>query len=130
MTRWFPIAPAILTGLIVAADPAIASGATQQEKPAPQADVKSGAKQEPAAEKDRVDGTVESIDKKKNVLTLRARTDGNLRQVIVSDQTVYSVQNKPGSLDDLQPGRRVICVGQLKTKGQLAATRCDVREPK
>ena len=35
--------------------------------------------------------------------------------------------NKPGTLDDVSNGVRVICLGKLNDKGQLAATHVDVR---
>ncbi len=128
MTRWLSIASAICLGLALATNPATASPDTQ-EGTKPKAPAQSDTKGK-AANKDRVDGNLESIDKAKNMLLVRVRPDENLRQVLVNSETTYSIQNKASSLDDFRSGRRVICEGQFNEKNQLVATRCDMRQPK
>lgn len=131
MTRWLATASAMLVGLVLITDPAIAlQGAQKGTKPTPETEAKGEPKGKAAASKDRVDGTLESVDKAKSMLLVRTRPDGNLRQVLLSEQTAYSVQNKTAGIGDLQSGRRVICTGQLNEKDQLIATRCEMRQPK
>jgi hypothetical protein len=84
--------------------------------------------QRPAAKQTRLDGTVQMIDKDTKTVTVRLRGKTNQRQVVYSDDTKFTYRNKPGSLDDVKDGRRVICLGKLNDKNQLIATRIDVRD--
>ena len=131
MTRWLATASAMLVALVLSTHPALAFQGTQKgTKPTPGAEAKAEAKEKAATNKDRVDGTLESVDKAKSMLLIRTRPDGNLRQVILNAQTAYTVQNKTAAVDDLRTGHRVICTGQLNDKGQLAAVRCEMRQQK
>jgi len=77
---------------------------------------------------DRVSGTVQMINKDTSTLTVRR---GNLqRQVIYNADTKFTKVNKPGSLDEVKEGVRVICLGKYNDKVQLIATRVDVRLPR
>jgi hypothetical protein len=68
------------------------------------------------------------IDKDAKTVTVRLRGKTAQRQVIYNDSTEFTYRNKPGSLDDLKDGRRVICLGKLNDKNQLMARRIDVRD--
>ena len=62
------------------------------------------------------------------IITIRK---GNVqRQVAYSADTKVTYRNKPGSMDDVKEGRRVIVLGKFNDKTQLVATRIDVREGK
>jgi hypothetical protein len=77
---------------------------------------------------DRVSGTVQMINKDTSTITVRR---GNLqRQVVYNADTKFTKVNKPGSLDEVKEGVRVICLGKYNDKVQLIATRVDVRLPR
>lgn len=135
MRRRLSIASAAFAALALTTSSAAALPVPRQTaKPAAKEEAKAKPTAKPGARatagKDRVDGTIESIDNAQNLVLVRVRPSGNLHQVLLSGQTVYTVQNKAGSIDALKKSSRVICLGQLNDKKQLAATRCDVREPK
>ena len=48
--------------------------------------------------------------------------------MIFSDQTTFTFRNKASTIDELKDGRHVICLGKLNDKGELIATRIDVRD--
>jgi hypothetical protein len=83
-----------------------------------------------AAAKDeaRIDGTVKSVDKATKTLSVRLRGKNETKDVVYDDHTKFTFRNKPGTLDEVKEERRVICVGKLNDKGQLVATRIDVRD--
>lgn len=73
----------------------------------------------------RLSGTVHMIDKDASTIIIRKGADR--RTVIYTADTKVTIQNKPGSLDDVIVGRRATCIGVLKEKTQFVATRVDVR---
>ena len=77
---------------------------------------------------DRVEGNVKSIDQATKTVTVAPRGKTNTVQVVFSDKTVFTFRNKAASVDEVQEGRRVICVGKLNDKSQLVATRIEVRD--
>ena len=81
-----------------------------------------------SAKEDRLTGNIHMINKDTKTITLRK---GNVqRQVIWDENTKITYRNKPGSMDDVKEGRRVICLGKYNDKTQLMATRIDIREGK
>jgi hypothetical protein len=78
-----------------------------------------------ATKEDRLSGTVHMIDK--NTSTIIIRKGADRRTVIYTAETKITIQNKPGSLDDVIVGRRATYVGTQKEKTQFLATRVDVR---
>jgi hypothetical protein len=124
MRRSLFIAVALFAGLMLAAAPGTA-GTGQQKDTKPEAKGEAKGK---APKQERVDGTVETIDKAAHSLTVRARPDGVLRQVLFTDKTVVTILNKGASIDDVKAGLRVICVGQPNEKGLLVAARIDLRQ--
>jgi hypothetical protein len=83
-----------------------------------------------AGRQDRVDGSVHMIDKATKVVTVRLRGKPQQQEVIYDDKTAFTYRNKPATLDEVKEGRRVIVVGKNNDKGQLMATRVDVRDVK
>ncbi len=82
-----------------------------------------------APKEDRLSGTVQMTNKDTSVITLR--TKGSIqRYVVYNNETKFTYRNKPGSLDEVKDGRRVICLGKYDDKARLVATRVDVREGK
>ncbi len=76
---------------------------------------------------DRIDGRVRMINKDTSTITVRERRTNAERPVVYNDATKFTFRNKPGSLDDVKDGRRVICLGKFDEKARLIATRVDVR---
>ena len=73
----------------------------------------------------RVSGVVARINKEKSEMTVER--SGSPRTVVYSGDTKWTKRNKPGSMDDIKEGGRVICVGTANDKKQFLATRCDAR---
>ncbi len=79
-----------------------------------------------AASSGRVSGIVQMVSKDTSTITVRK---GSVPHTIVyTAETKFTNRNKPGSIDDVKEGRRVICLGKFDDKGaKLMATRIDVR---
>jgi hypothetical protein len=70
-------------------------------------------------------GTVHAIDKDASSIIIR---QGAIqRRVVYNAETKFTIQNKPGSIDDVIVGRKVTCIGSFNDKSQLLATRVDIR---
>ena len=76
---------------------------------------------------DRVQGTVNLLNKETKTIVVVSEAGKDQKQVVYNDSTKVTKDNKPGTLDDVQNGRRVICLGKLNDKGQLVARAIDVR---
>jgi hypothetical protein len=114
----------VVIGLCIGVVFALASATpaqTQEDKKEKHA---AGAK----VKQDRLDGTVQSIDTKTKTISVRVRGQSLRRDVIYDDSTKITFRNKAAKFDDVQDGRRVICLGKINDKGQFIATRIDVRE--
>jgi Cu/Ag efflux protein CusF len=99
----------IVVGLVLAAQ-----GSAQEKK------------SEAKPKEDRLSGTIQMINKDNSTITLRK---GNTtRTVVYNNDTKFTKRNKPGSLDEVKEGRRVICLGQFDDRTRLVATRIDVRD--
>ena len=83
-----------------------------------------------AGKQDRIDGSIHMIDKTAKVVTVRLRGKPDQREVSFDNKTAFTYRNKPATLDELKEGRRVIVLGKMTDKGQLVATRIDVRDEK
>jgi hypothetical protein len=76
----------------------------------------------------RLSGAIHMINKDASTITVR---NGNMfRKVVYDNGTKFTFRNKSGSLNDVQEGVRVICLGKYDEKNRLLATRVDVREHK
>jgi hypothetical protein len=78
-----------------------------------------------STKEDRVSGTVHTIDKDASAIIIRQ--GAVQRRVIYNAETKFTIQNKPGSIDDVIVGRKVNCLGSFNDKSQLLATRVEVR---
>ena len=76
----------------------------------------------------RLSGTVQMINKDTSTITIRDQNNVQ-RPVVYSGDTKFTYRNKPGSIDDVKDGRRVICLGKFD-ETRLMATRVDVRSGK
>jgi hypothetical protein len=77
-----------------------------------------------STKEDRLSGTVHTIDKDTSAIIIRK--GAIQRRVIYNAATKFTIQNKPGSIDDVIVGRRVMCLGSFNDKTQLVATRVEV----
>ena len=78
-----------------------------------------------STKEDRLSGTVHMIDLDTSSIIIR---NGAIqRRVVYNAETKFTIQNKPGSIDDVIVGRQVICLGSLNDKSQLIATHVEVR---
>jgi hypothetical protein len=78
-----------------------------------------------ATKEERLSGTVHMIDRDASTIIIRKGADR--RTVLYTAETKITVQNKPGSLDDVIVGRHATCIGTLNDTAQFVATRVDVR---
>jgi hypothetical protein len=91
---------------------------------------KEDAKTKAAAKQDRIDGTVQMMDAKTKMITVRLRGKTNQQQVMYDDKTTFTFRNKPAKVEEVKDGRRVIVLGKTNDKNVLMATRIDVRDEK
>ncbi len=91
------------------------------------------AQEQPAPAKpqvDRLSGTVQNISKDTKTFTVRTRNNV-MRQIVYSDATKVTNNNKPGgSIDEIKEGTRIIALGKFNAKTQLEAERIDIRPPR
>ena len=77
----------------------------------------------------RIEGTVVLISKDSSKITVQQQ--GNVRRtVLYNEKTRFTFRNKPGSIDQLKEGIRVICLGKENDKKDYLATRIDIRAEK
>jgi len=85
-------------------------------------------KKQKAAKEDRLSGMVEGIDKDASKMTVRK---GNVRKTVIwNNDTKWTKGTDKAELEDFKDGDRVICMGKFDDKGNLVATRIDLRAPK
>jgi len=78
---------------------------------------------------DRIEGTIQSMNKDKSTLSIVQTGTRATWQVVYNDQTKFTRRNEPAKLEDLKDGQRVICLGKYE-KDQLTASRIDIRTAK
>lgn len=84
-----------------------------------------------ATKLDRIEGTIQSVDKDKSILMVRQRGSINtIWTVIYSPETKFSYRNGPSTIDELKDTRRVVVLGKFGVKYQMNAARVDVRTGK
>ena len=77
----------------------------------------------------RIEGTVVLLSKDSSRITVQQQ--GNVRRtVLYNEKTRFTFRNKPGSIDQLKEGIRVICLGKENDKKDYLATRIDIRAEK
>ena len=74
----------------------------------------------PTTKEDRLSGTVHMIDKEAASIVVRKGVVPY--KVIYNGETKFTIQNQPGSINDVIVGRRVLCLGTFNDKTQLLAT--------
>jgi hypothetical protein len=79
---------------------------------------------------DRIEGTVQALDKDKSTLTLlQSGATKASWHVAYNDKTIYTMRNQPAKAADLKEGLRVIVLGKFE-KEVLTAARIDIRTEK
>jgi outer membrane lipoprotein-sorting protein len=90
-----------------------------------------GAQEKKKEAGERISGTIQTIDRATKTVTVRQSSGNAQRQVVYTDDTQITNQNKPGgTVDQLKDGVRIICVGKFNAKAQLVAERIDIRLPR
>ena len=107
MERRLPLLLALLLGAALAAPATLAHAQDKKE--------------------DRVTGTVQLVKKDTMTILVTGEAGNAQHQVVYDADTKFTNDNKPGSIDDVSSGKRVICLGKLNDKGQLVARNIDVR---
>jgi len=79
----------------------------------------------PTTKEDRLSGIVHMIDKDPSTIIIRK--GASQHRAVYNAETKFTIQNKPGSLDDVIVGRRATCLGTFNDQTQFVATRVDVR---
>jgi hypothetical protein len=91
------------------------------------------AKKEPKSGLDRIEGTIQSIDREKGTIAVRQRDRASIVWTIIySTNTAFTYRNEESNVDEMKVGRRVIVLGQFREKNsnRLTALRIDVRTGK
>ena len=84
-------------------------------------------KKDPKTGLDRIEGTIQSINKEKSTLTVRQSGGGNpVWLVLYNAKTAFSMRNEKAKMEDLKDGLRVIVLGKF-ADDTLTAARIDIR---
>jgi hypothetical protein len=112
------IACMLLAGLVVSVG--LVAGARAQ------------AKKDAATKLDRIEGTVTDVQKDKSEFMVRqSKTMNVVWTISYTPETKFTYRNENAKLEDLQVGRRVVCLGTFgNEKARMAALRVDVRSGK
>ena len=76
----------------------------------------------------KIDGRVHMVSKDASTITILK--DSHQIQIKYDANTKFTYRNKPGTLDDVKEGRRVICLVKKGDGAAMLAARVDVREGK
>ena len=74
------------------------------------------------------EGRITRVSKDASTITIQAKS--GIETIAYDANTKFTYRNKPGTIDDVKEGRRVICLINAAEKSKLLATRIDVREGK
>ena len=86
-------------------------------------------KVDPQSKLDRIEGTVQSIDKKNMTLVVRQKGTANLDYTVVyNDKTIFTYRNDKATLAELKDGLRVVALGKADGATKLVAARIDIRD--
>ena len=86
-------------------------------------DVKSG--------EDRLEGTIQSVNKDTSTISIRQANKNNvIWQIGFNKDTKFTFRNKDASVAELKEGIRVICLGKFLDGPKMTATRIDARTEK
>jgi len=115
----------IVLGVCLAIGLAWSAPAAAQDKS--KAKAKTEEKGKAKSDEQRVEGTVQAIDKATKTIQVRMRGKTASRPVTYTAATKFTFRNKTATLDDVKDGRRVICLGKPDGKNWVAS-RVDVRD--
>jgi Domain of unknown function (DUF5666) len=76
---------------------------------------------------DRIEGTIQTIDKAKSTLTVvQSGATKPTWHVVYNEKTQITARSKPAKADDLKVGKRLIILGKYD-QNVMTATRIDIR---
>jgi len=90
-------------------------------------------KKDPKSGLDRIEGTIESINKADSAVVIKQRRPAANWTIAFNKDTTFTYRNVKATADELQPGRRVIVLGRFeepKSNNRLTAVRVDIRTGK
>jgi hypothetical protein len=80
---------------------------------------------------DRLEGTIQSINKDTSTITLRQANKNNIVwQIVFNKDTKFTFRNEPATVAELKDGIRVICLGKFLDGTKMTAVRIDARTEK
>ena len=75
-----------------------------------------------APKPDRLSGVVRSVDKPGMKITMSARNDANVKRIIMYDASTKIMNGeKPGTIDDVLEGMRIVALGKFEGVNLKAA---------
>jgi hypothetical protein len=80
-----------------------------------------------APKEDRVSGTIVRFNKDKSSMIVKENRSDIELTVFYSEATKWTKGNSPTDMKEFKDGSRVICLGKLNEKRELAATRIDLQ---
>jgi hypothetical protein len=81
-----------------------------------------------APQEDRVSGTIVRHTRDKSTLIVRENRSKMEKTVVYEASTKWTKgKGQPADMNEFKDGSRVICLGKLNDKGELAATRIDLQ---
>jgi hypothetical protein len=105
---------ACLVALVLALSPALALAQVHKDD---------------ATKLDLLEGRVVRVDKENETLEVRqSGPTGVTWTVAYDDKTYFSHRNEASSLDKLENGKKVICLGEFNEGNKMMAKRIDMRE--
>ncbi len=64
---------------------------------------------------DRLSGYVKTVEKKDMVISMHTKSNPNIERKIMYDtNTKFTVLGKPGSIDDVKEGMRIVAIGKFE----------------
>jgi hypothetical protein len=88
---------------------------------------KQAAASQNAPKEDRVSGTIVRFNKDKSSMIVKENRSNIELTVFYSEATKWTKGNDPTDMKEFKDGSRVICLGKLNEKRELAATRIDLQ---
>jgi hypothetical protein len=76
----------------------------------------------------KYEGRINVLSKDAKTISIQAKS--GTMQIKYTDKTQFTYRNKPGTIDDMKEGRRVIVLVDPAQKKDVVALRIDVREGK
>jgi hypothetical protein len=84
--------------------------------------------QKTAGQPIKYEGRINVLNKEGKTISIQAKS--GVMQIKYTDKTQFTYRNKPGTIDDMKEGRRIIALVDPAQKKDVVALRIDIREGK